>query len=112
MPIRALYVCYFGLREPLVQTQVLPYLRELAAGGIDMTLLTFERDAPPLGAWRDDAIKWHALPYHKRAWLKPFDIIRGAWLARRGNFDVIHGRSHVGTAIGAMPTLFTKRKLI
>ena len=24
----ALYICYFGLREPLVQTQVLPYLRE------------------------------------------------------------------------------------
>ena len=23
---RSLYLCYFGLREPLVQTQVLPYL--------------------------------------------------------------------------------------
>jgi len=26
---KTLYICYFGLREPLVQTQVLPYLREL-----------------------------------------------------------------------------------
>ena len=33
-PLRTLYVCYFGLREPLVQTQVLPYLRELAASGV------------------------------------------------------------------------------
>src|SRR5690606_24080084 len=23
------YICYFGVREPLVQTQVLPYLREI-----------------------------------------------------------------------------------
>jgi len=27
-----LYICYFGIREPLVQTQVLPYLRELMKG--------------------------------------------------------------------------------
>ena len=30
---RTLYICYFGVREPLVQTQVLPYLRELRKGG-------------------------------------------------------------------------------
>ena len=35
-------MCYFGLREPLVQTQVLPYLRALVAGGIRVSLLTFE----------------------------------------------------------------------
>jgi glycosyltransferase involved in cell wall biosynthesis len=111
MPIRALYVCYFGLREPLVQTQVLPYLRELAAGGVEMSLLTFERerDVKPVPL---DGITWFALPYHKRTWLKPFDILRGAWFARRGRFDLIHGRSHVGTAIGALATLFSRRRLI
>ena len=41
-PVHSLYICYFGLREPLVQTQVLPYLRELVAGGVKMSLLTFE----------------------------------------------------------------------
>ena len=30
---KTLYICYFGLREPLVQTQVLPYLRELLREG-------------------------------------------------------------------------------
>ena len=110
MPIRALYVCYFGLREPLVQTQVLPYLRELAAGGVEMSLLTFERErAEPIGL---DGIAWFSLPYHKRTWLKPFDILRGAWFARRGKFDLIHGRSHVGTAIGALAKLFSRRRLI
>ena len=44
-PLRALYICYFGLREPLVQTQVLPYLCELAGGGVEMSLLTFEPEA-------------------------------------------------------------------
>ena len=40
--MRTLYLCYFGLREPLVQTQVLPYLRQLAGQGIGVCLLTFE----------------------------------------------------------------------
>src|ERR1051326_9263552 len=39
---KSLYICYFGLREPLVQTQVLPYLRELAKSGVAIFLLTFE----------------------------------------------------------------------
>ncbi len=39
---RTLYICYFGLREPLVQTQVLPYLRQLATQGMDVHVLTFE----------------------------------------------------------------------
>src|SRR5687767_15915820 len=42
MSVSTLYLCYFGLREPLVQTQVLPYLRELVAGGVRVSLLTFE----------------------------------------------------------------------
>jgi predicted component of type VI protein secretion system len=37
-----LYICYFGLREPLVQTQVLPYLRQLTSAAIRVRLLTFE----------------------------------------------------------------------
>ena len=37
--MRTLYICYFGLREPLVQTQVLPYLRELVRDGVGVYLL-------------------------------------------------------------------------
>ena len=39
--MKSLYLCYFGLREPLVQTQVLPYLRGVSASGVEVTLLTF-----------------------------------------------------------------------
>ena len=49
-----LYICYFGLRQPLVQTQVIPYLQEIAKGGIRVSLLTFE---PDFGAtWTADQI--------------------------------------------------------
>src|ERR1051325_4649385 len=86
--MRALYICYFGLREPLVQTQVLPYLRELVAGGVEMALLTFEPQRFDPTEWRErvreDGIEWEALPYHKRPALPAtlYDIVRGASVAR------------------------------
>ncbi len=128
MRARALYVCYFGLREPLVQTQVLPYLRELVAGGIGMSLLTFEPhlkerwDAESIAGWRrrlrDEGIEWHRMAYHKRP--SPpatvYDIFAGAWraaaIARRENIAVFHGRSHVGAAIGALAKRLTGGRLI
>src|SRR5882672_12922684 len=113
--MNGLYLCYFGLREPLVQTQVLPYLRELVAGGIGMSLLTFEPDLKrrwsdeAIAEWRSrlrsEGIEWHMLQYHKWPSLPAtlFDVIAGAWraaaIARREKIDLLHGRSHVGAAI-------------
>jgi glycosyltransferase involved in cell wall biosynthesis len=121
---RALYLCYFGLREPLVQNQVLPYLRQLVRGGVEMSLLTFESD--PKGTWttewrerlRDDGIDWHLLRYHKRPTLPAtlFDILIGAWRAagivRRRHIDLLHARSHVGAAIGAVTKKFNGARLL
>jgi glycosyltransferase involved in cell wall biosynthesis len=125
---RALYLCYFGLREPLVQTQVLPYLRELVAGGIGMSLLTFEPelkkswDADSIVEWkqrlRAEGIEWHMLPYHKRPSLPAtlYDIVAGAWraaaIARREKIDVFHGRSHVAAAMGALAKRMAGGRLI
>jgi glycosyltransferase involved in cell wall biosynthesis len=123
-----LYLCYFGLREPLVQTQVLPYLREIVKGGTRMSLLTFEPELK--GSWssvetkewkerlRRDGIEWHALPYHKRPSLPAtlYDIVRGAirtvQLVRREHIDIIHARSHVGATIGAIARRITGARLI
>lgn len=121
---RALYLCYFGVREPLVHTQVLPYLRELVRGGVEMSLLTFEPDAR--GTWtaewrerlRGEGIDWHLLRYHKRPTLPAtlFDIMAGAWCAvrivRRRRVDVLHARSHVGAAIGAVTKKLTGARLL
>jgi glycosyltransferase involved in cell wall biosynthesis len=116
--LKTLYICYFGLREPLVQTQVLPYLRELARGGVVVSLLTFEPDMR--SAWDDaatseahrqlnrDGIDWHALAYHKRpsAPATLFDIAAGAWkaarLVRRRGIDVLHARAHVPMAMAML----------
>lgn len=125
---RGLYVCYFGLREPLVQTQVLPYLRELAAGGFGMSLLTFEPELkarwsePAISEWRGrlraDGIEWHLLPYHKRPSLPAtlYDLVAGAReaaaIARREKIALFHGRSTVGTAIGALAKWMAGGRLI
>jgi glycosyltransferase involved in cell wall biosynthesis len=116
----ALYICYFGLREPLVQTQVLPYLRELAAKGHRISLLTFDRTQADREAWserlRRDGIAWHTLSYHKAIPAKLYDIARGALraarIARREKLEIFHGRSHVGTLIGALARMMAGGKLV
>jgi glycosyltransferase involved in cell wall biosynthesis len=106
-----LYLCYFGVREPLVQTQVLPYLRELAAGGVKVSLLTFEPDfkkkwsAEQISVERAtlaaQGISWHVLPYHKSPSVPAtfYDVMNGARfivsLMRREGIDVLHARAHI-----------------
>jgi glycosyltransferase involved in cell wall biosynthesis len=116
--VRALYVCYFGIREPLVQTQVLPYLRELAEGGVHVSLLTFEPDARrnwnagSIAEWKDrlqrQNIQWHVMAYHRRPTFPAtlYDIAAGTWraaaIARRERIGIFHGRSHVGATIAML----------
>src|SRR5688500_2567959 len=122
-----LYLCYFGLREPLVQTQVLPYLREIRRGGVEVELLTFEpRDrgwAPDEeGEWitrlRSDGIHWKRLTYHRRPSLPAtlYDIAAGAReagrLVRRRGIGVIHARGHVAAAMGALAKRGTSARLL
>jgi glycosyltransferase involved in cell wall biosynthesis len=106
--LATLYVCYFGIAEPLVQTQVLPYLRDLAEAGYAVYLLTFE--TIPLGPegkeslradLLSDGIVWRSLRYHKRPSLPAtlYDITVGATyvasLTLRKGIHVLHARSHV-----------------
>ncbi|MDX6696413.1 MAG: hypothetical protein QOF02_4016 [Blastocatellia bacterium] len=128
LPPRTLYLCYFGLREPLVQTQVLPYLRELVAGGIEVFLLTFE---PRLAdGWKPEelesererlageGIRWFQLPYHKRPSVPAtaYDIAQGARmaarLARRHKIDVLHARAHIPLAMALLARRLIKFRLV
>lgn len=122
-----LYLCYFGLREPLVQTQVLPYLREIKKiSGLKVSILTFEPE--PEKKWTavdiekerkklaDEGINWHFLKYHKRpsAPATFYDILCGAFfawkLARKENVDVFHCRVHIPTLMGWIAAKFLRRK--
>lgn len=123
---KSLYICYFGLRQPLVQTQVLPYLRELQKDGHAITLLTFEPDmntkwtAEQLTNERThlsgEGIEWQCLAYHKRpsALATAYDIFRGAVRIRsiigEEKIDILHGRVHVPTLMGALARKFARRK--
>ncbi|MGB7925642.1 MAG: glycosyltransferase [Pyrinomonadaceae bacterium] len=126
--MRTLYICYFGLREPLVQTQVLPYLRQLGEAGIEVSLLTFEpnlKESWPreeADAWRArlraDGIRWLSLAYHKRPSVPAtaYDILTGARLAarlvRREGIEVLHARSHVPLAMALLAQRWTGCRLV
>lgn len=122
-----LYICYFGLREPLVQTQVLPYLRELGKiEGLAATLLTFEPDMRERWSAAEvdkeknklaaEGIRWRMLPYHKRpsALATAYDIFRGAWfvfkMLRREKVDILHCRVHVPALMGALGRKLSRQK--
>ena len=118
---RSLYICYMGVREPLIQTQVLPYLRQLARS-YQMSLLTFDRTDEDAAEWRrrlaGDGIQWESLRYHKRPTVPAtfYDIAVGAakivQLDRKGHFDLLHARSHVPALMASIAKRITKSKLL
>ena len=124
MSEKILYVCYFGLREPLVQTQVLPYIREIKKlDGIKAKLLTFETN--PKETWTREQIdsykkklagehiEWDFLTYHKSpsAPATIFDVLNGAYfiwkLLRREQIKILHARVHVPAMMCAIARKFS-----
>lgn len=109
---RVLYISYNGMLEPLGQSQVIPYLRELSKEGVRFTLLSFERSAAfePAGKAKCDAlreelaehgIEWHWLRYHQRPSVPAtfYDVIAGVryaqGLVKRNKIELVHARSHI-----------------
>ncbi len=114
MRLDSVYVTYWSLRDPLCQSQSLPVLRGLAAGGYRLGLVTYEqapwavpaperaRVAASLAA---EGIEWAPRDYHKRPPLLStlYDIAMGvlhtAAFARRSKARLVHGRASVPAAI-------------
>ena len=87
--MRIIYVSYDGALDPLGASQVVPYLLALAARGVSITLLSFEKAARwgrtaarEEMQWRLAArgIRWRPLRYHKRPRLAAtlLDIVAGS----------------------------------
>ncbi len=125
-PARVLYITYDGLMEPLGQSQVLPYLRELA-GEFAFTILSFEKphDLQDLSRRRQlqqqletAGIKWVPLRYHKRPSVPAtaFDImhgvVRGIGVAVRQAPEIVHVRGYVPGVIGLVLKRATGARLI
>jgi glycosyltransferase involved in cell wall biosynthesis len=113
---RVLYISYNGMLEPLGQSQVIPYLRELSKLGIRFTLLSFERDAAfrpdgtlareeLRGQLAGEGIEWHYLRYHRKPSLPAtiYDVVNGVRYARKlvlqNRIEMVHARSHIAATI-------------
>jgi hypothetical protein len=121
---RVLFISYNGMLEPLGQSQVLPYLRELAKRGVRITLLSFERakafETEGKAACEElrqklesQGIEWHWLRYHQRPSVPAtfYDVLAGirkaSSLVRSRQIEMIHARGHIPAAIA----LGVKRRL-
>lgn len=109
-----------------MQTQVLPYLRELRKGGINVSFLTFEPElktkwtAEEIEAERKklsvEGIDWKCLSYHKQFSViaTAYDIACGVWFVRKtlraGGVDVLHGRVHVPTLMAALGRILSGKR--
>jgi glycosyltransferase involved in cell wall biosynthesis len=121
----SLYVCYLDVGEPLVETQVIAYIRGLSRAGYRMHLLTFERHRLAPNEKRAieerlarEGITWHRLRYHQEPTVPAtaYDTVVGglyaAWLVVRHRLAIVHGRSHVGAAMGLLAQGLLGRKLL
>ena len=113
---RVLFISYNGMLDPLGQSQVIPYLRELAKRGVRFTLLSFERPKAftPEGVAQCEqlrqkletqGIEWHWLPYHQRPSVPAtiYDVLAGirkaGELVKRNGIEMVHARGHIPATI-------------
>jgi glycosyltransferase involved in cell wall biosynthesis len=106
---------YWGALEPLGQSLVVPALEVMAARGVALSLVTFEKPADlrleslvraTSERLRGRGIPWVPLHYHKKPRIPAtlFDVVNG-WrtgvsLGRRRRAQLVHGRTFVGGIIG------------
>jgi glycosyltransferase involved in cell wall biosynthesis len=126
---QVLFISYNGMLDPLGQTQVLPYLRELAKKGVQFTLLSFEKPHAfePAGVAKSEALRdelqtqgidWHWLRYHQRPSLPAtmYDVLAGyreaRSLVKRKQIEMVHARGHIPATIGVWLKVWLDTKLI
>lgn len=106
-----LYISYDGMTDPLGQSQVIPYLRELAKQGFRFTILSVEKKKRFLESGEkirellsEIGIKWETLIFSTQPPVvsKIYDQWRlnnkAEKLHKKQRFDLIHCRSYVAAA--------------
>ena len=121
-----LYISYDGMLEPLGQSQVLSYIKELAIHH-SIHLISFEKPEN----WADSiavdclahilagaGISWHPLRYHKSptalatAWDVAIGFTLGFFLVLRHRLRIVHARSYVPAVMGLALKRFTAVKFL
>ena len=121
-----LYISYDGMLEPLGQSQVLAYLKKLAAGR-KIYLLSFEKPEDLKNKTdlknikkeiSDSGVNWYPLRYHRRptaiatAWDITRGIFVGLWLVVINRVNIVHARSYVPSVISLVIKRLTGIKYI
>lgn len=113
---RVMFISYNGMLDPLGQSQVIPYLRELATRGVCFTLLSFERAKAftPEGVRQCEqlreklqahGIEWHWLRYHQLPSIPAtiYDVLAGfrkaSALVKHNRIEMVHARGHIPATI-------------
>ena len=108
-----LYLTYDGLKDPLGQSQILPYLNKLSKKGFNISIISFEKKDADNAIHLSKEINWHPLKYHKKPPVLStiFDLIMlyryCIKILNQKRIDIVHCRSYVPALIG----LKIKRKL-
>ena len=111
-----LYISYDGVLEPLGQSQVLCYLRELAKGR-QIHLISYEKshdleDSARIDLLRSElvlaGVTWYPVRYHKSPTVPAtcFDIgvgiLMGVYVGVRYKISVVHARGYVASLIATV----------
>ena len=108
--MKVVYVTHNGAGTALVRSQVLPYLEGLAKEGVEVALITFEREAATA---RPLAAGWHPVRSSRGGSLiaKLRDIAAGTLLASRlvRGASLLHARSYLPAAIAWTVSRWSRR---
>jgi len=124
--MKAFYITYMGITEPLQYSQVFSYLKGLSQKGISVYLFSFEKTRfltknnidRIRKELNDSKITWFFLKYHKRPQFlaKGWDVVRGMLLSLfitvSQKIDVIHARNTMCAFIGILPLIVLRKRLI
>lgn len=121
-----LYLSYNGLMEPIGQSQILPYVRDLSAGR-RLTLVTYEKpedldDSERRARFQavvdECGIHWIPMRYHQRPALvsTAYDMAFGLFVCMvaciRTRTRIVHARSTVPAVMGLLLKVLLGPKLI
>lgn len=122
---RALFITYDGLLDPLGGSQILPYLRSIAAHPRPLYILSFEKPeryrkgAHALLSELDGrGIGWTPLTFTSKLGKlgKIWDLLRmylvGLYLAWRHGIHLVHARGHLSAQVGWVIKRVFRAKLI